>query len=153
MPDKAFLSWLHREIPLTAAMQIDQLSFDGKRLSLHAPLAANINDKGTGFAGSTSGLATLSGWCIITLWLRQSGIEADVMIARSEIDYLAPELADLQSFVELPSDQVMDEFKSKLLQKGRARLPLSVRLGPQESPRLVLSGDYAARLRPTLNAK
>lgn len=142
-----FLHWLHREIPLTAAMQIDTVEFDGKRLSLHAPLAPNLNDKGTGFAGSTSGLATLSGWCVITLWLQSRGIEADVMIARSEIDYRAPLLDDLQTDVELPDEQVLAEFEARLQNRGRARLPLVVKLGDPLNPVLELSGDYAARLR------
>lgn len=142
-----FLHWLHREIPLTAAMQIDTVEFDGKRLSLHAPLAPNLNDKGTGFAGSTSGLATLSGWCVITLWLQSRGIEADVMIARSEIDYRAPLLDDLQTDVELPDEHVLAEFEARLQNRGRARLPLVVKLGDPLNPVLELNGDYAARLR------
>jgi len=142
-----FLQWLHREIPLTAAMQIDAVEFDGKRLALRAPLAPNLNDKGSGFAGSTSGLATLSGWCVITLWLESRGIAADVMIARSEIDYKAPLLTDLQTQVELPDSAVLEQFERRLLEKGRARMPLEVTLGEPGAPVLVLSGDYAARLR------
>lgn len=142
-----FLAWLHREIPLTAAMQIDAVEFDGHRLSLHAPLAPNLNDKGTGFAGSTSGLATLSGWCVITLWLQSRGIEADVMIARSEIDYRAPLLEDLHTHVELPDGNRLAEFESGLRTRGRARLPLVVKLGDSSNPVLELRGDYAARLR------
>ena len=142
-----FLQWLHREIPLTAAMQIDAVEFDGKRLALRAPLAPNLNDKGSGFAGSTSGLATLSGWCVITLWLESRGIAADVMIARSEIDYNAPLLTDLQTQVELPDSAVLEQFERRLLEKGRARMPLEVTLGEPGAPVLVLSGDYAARLR------
>ena len=142
-----FLQWLHREIPLTAAMQIDAVEFDGKRLALRAPLAPNLNDKGSGFAGSTSGLATLSGWCVITLWLESRGIDADVMIARSEIDYNAPLLTDLQTQVELPDSAVLEQFERRLLEKGRARMSLEVTLGEPGAPVLVLSGDYAARLR------
>lgn len=147
MQQSEFLSWLHAEIPLTAAMQIDSVDFDGQTLSLHAPLAPNLNDKGTGFAGSTSGLATLSGWCIITLWLRVRGIEADVMIARSEVEYLAPLTEDLQTSVSLPEPEVLASFEAGLKQRGRARLPLSVLLGNPKSPVLKLTGDYAARVR------
>ena len=147
MQQSEFLSWLHAEIPLTAAMQIDSVDFDGQTLSLHAPLAPNLNDKGTGFAGSTSGLATLSGWCIITLWLRVRGIEADVMIARSEVEYLAPLTEDLQTSVSLPEPEVLAIFEAGLKQRGRARLPLTVLLGNPKSPVLKLTGDYAALVR------
>lgn len=147
MQHTEFLSWLHTEIPLTAAMQIDSVEFDGQQLSLHAPLAPNLNDKGTGFAGSTSGLATLSGWCIITLWLRERGIDADVMIARSEIEYLAPLTQDLKTAVSLPESELLTAFEQRLKERGRARLPLTVLLGNPASPVLKLTGDYAARVR------
>lgn len=147
MQQTEFLNWLHGEIPLTAAMQIDRVEFDGETLSMHAPLAPNLNDKGTGFAGSTSGLATLSGWCIITLWLRERGIDADVMIARSEVEYLAPLTEDLQTSVSLPEPQLMAAFEQRLKVRGRARLPLTVLLGDSAAPVLKLNGDYAARVR------
>ena len=147
MHQPEFLSWLHQQIPLTAAMQIDRVEFDGLHLSLHAPLTPNLNDKGTGFAGSTSGLATLSGWCLITLWLRSRGIDADVMIARSEIEYLAPLTEDLMTQVALPEVEQMQAFEARLRERGRARLPLTVTLGKADAPVLKLSGYYAAKVR------
>lgn len=147
MQQPDFLSWLHANIPLTEAMQIDRVEFDGEQLALHAPLAPNLNDKGTGFAGSTSGLATLSGWCIITLWLRSRGIEADVMIARSEVEYLAPLQQDLNTLVHLPDIDRMAAFEARLRERGRARLALTVLLGEPHAPVLKLTGDYAARVR------
>ena len=148
MDSASFLEWLHREIPLTAAMQVDRVDFDGESLSLHAPLAPNLNDKGTGFAGSTSGLATLSGWCVITLWLASRNIDADVMVARSEIEYLAPLNRDLRTWVNLPDKESLLNFEHRLTERGRARLPLTVILGEDEdSPVLKLTGDYAAKLR------
>jgi len=148
MDSAHFLEWLHREIPLTAAMQVDRVEFDGESLSLHAPLAPNWNDKGTGFAGSTSGLATLSGWCVITLWLASRNIDADVMIARSEIEYLAPLTQDLKTWVTLPDQESLLNFEHRLMERGRARLSLTVVLGEDKnSPVLKLTGDYAAKLR------
>ncbi|MCP5145155.1 MAG: YiiD C-terminal domain-containing protein, partial [Gammaproteobacteria bacterium] len=122
----SFLDWIHQQIPLTAAMQIDQLDYSGRSISLSAPLAPNINDKGTAFAGATAGLATLTGWCLITLWLREQGMAADVMIAGSQLDYHAPVTSRLQTNAELPDAVVMDSFLSRLREKGRARLDLRV---------------------------
>jgi len=147
MHQPEFLSWLHQQIPLTAAMQIDRVEFDGQQLSLYAPLTPNLNDKGTGFAGATSGLATLSGWCLITLWLRSRGIDADVMIARSEVEYVAPVNQDLISQVALPDTDQMQAFEARLKGRGRARLPLTVTLGEADAPELKLNGDYAVKIR------
>ncbi len=143
MSDQAFLSWLHQAIPLTAAMQIDEIDYTGSQLRLSAPLEPNLNDKGTGFAGSIASIATLSGWCLLTLWLRERGIEADVMIAKSEQRYLAPVTDRLNAVAKLPDDRVVEQFWQRFQEKQRARLPISVALG-NEKVVFELDGDYAA---------
>jgi thioesterase domain-containing protein len=144
--DQAFLSWLHQAIPLTAAMQIDKIDYSGGQLRLSAPLEPNLNDKGTGFAGSIASIATLSGWCLLTLWLRERGIDADVMIAKSEQRYLAPVTDRLEAIATLPDDSVVEQFWQRFQEKQRARLPISVSLG-NEKVIFELKGEYAAVLR------
>ena len=143
MSDQAFLSWLHQAIPLTAAMQIDEINYTGNQLHLSAPLEPNLNDKGTGFAGSIASIATLSGWCLLTLWLRERGIDADVMIAKSEQRYLAPVTDRLKAVASLPDDAVVEQFWQRFQEKQRARLPISVALGNEQTV-FELQGDYAA---------
>jgi thioesterase domain-containing protein len=144
--DQSFLNWLHQAIPLTAAMQIDEIDYTGNQLSLSAPLEPNLNDKGTGFAGSIASIATLSGWCLLTLWLKERGIDADVMIAKSEQRYLAPVTDRLQATATLPDDQIVEQFWQRFQEKQRARLPISVALG-NGTVVFELQGDYAAVLR------
>ncbi|NRP16120.1 YiiD C-terminal domain-containing protein [Marinobacterium sp. xm-a-152] len=143
MSDQAFLSWLHQAIPLTAAMQIDEIDYTGNQLQLSAPLEPNLNDKGTGFAGSIASIATLSGWCLLTLWLRERGIDADVMIAKSEQRYLAPVTDRLKAVATLPDDAVVEQFWQRFQEKLRARLPISVAVGNEQTV-FELQGDYAA---------
>ncbi|MCP5302917.1 MAG: YiiD C-terminal domain-containing protein [Pseudomonadales bacterium] len=45
--------------------------YDGNRLSLAFPLAPNINDKGTGFAGSLNAATTYCAWSLLHLFLKQ----------------------------------------------------------------------------------
>lgn len=146
MSDQTFLNWLHQAIPLTAAMQIDEVDYTGNQLVLSAPLEPNLNDKGTGFAGSIASIATLSGWCLLTLWLRERDIEADVMIAKSEQRYLAPVTDRLKATATLPEDHEVERFWKRFQEKQRARLPISVALG-NETVFFELDGDYAAFLR------
>ena len=146
MSDQAFLSWLHQAIPLTEAMQIDEIEYSGGQLRLGAPLEPNLNDKGTGFAGSIATIATLSSWCLLTLWLRDRGIDADVMIAKSEQRYLAPVTGRLEAIASLPDDDVVEQFWQRFQEKQRARLPISVTIG-NEKVLFELQGDYAAVLR------
>ncbi len=143
MNNTEFLNWLHQAIPLTEAMQIDDLEYTGHSVRMGAPLAPNINDKGTGFAGSLAGLATLCGWTLLTLWLRERGIEADVMIAKSEQRYLAPVTERFIAEALLPEDAVVQQFWERFQDKRRARLPISVTVGGAEV-KLELFGDYAA---------
>lgn len=148
-PDDAevFLSWLRTQIPLVGAMQIDQLRLDDQGLTLSAPLAANINDKGTGFAGSLAALSTLSGWCLTTLYLRSQGLDCDVMIAESQIKYLKPVTDDFKACVPLPDETVLHSFLLSMQEKGRAKLPLRIEIHDQGKSALVLDGVYFARVR------
>ena len=62
MPDLAALeARIRNHIPLSEHLQFRLLSFNDDRLTLSAPLAANINDKGTMFAGSQAALMALAG--------------------------------------------------------------------------------------------
>ncbi|WP_409525805.1 YiiD C-terminal domain-containing protein [Nitrincola sp. MINF-07-Sa-05] len=144
---EVFLSWLRTQIPLVSAMQIDQLSLNDRVLTLSAPLSANINDKGTGFAGSLAALSTLSGWCLTTLYLRSQGLDCDVMIAESQIKYLKPVTTDFQACVSLPDDDVLHPFLLRIREKGRGKLPLQVEIQEQGKTALILEGVYYAAAR------
>ncbi|HQV41335.1 MAG TPA: YiiD C-terminal domain-containing protein, partial [Moraxellaceae bacterium] len=65
---QALIVQLHQEVPLTAAMQLALQSFDDSTLVFRVPLLPNINDKGTGFAGSITSLGCITGWSLLTLW-------------------------------------------------------------------------------------
>ena len=52
----------HRDIPPAAAMAIEVAGYDGRTLSVRAPLAANRNVHGTAFAGSLFSACVLTGW-------------------------------------------------------------------------------------------
>src|SRR5579863_8533752 len=77
-------------IPLARAMQITLHRYDGDSLTLNAPLAPNVNDKGCAFGGSLAGLLTLAGWGLVLLRLKALGHDCDVYVQDSTIRYLAP---------------------------------------------------------------
>jgi len=68
--------YLHRNIPLSAAMGVRVRSATPRRVELEAPLAPNINHQSTVFGGSASALAMLSAWTLVHLGLRHASIEA-----------------------------------------------------------------------------
>src|SRR5690554_8206547 len=116
-----FLSWLKTQIPLLEHLGIDCLSWDGTSLAIPTPLAPNVNDKGTGFGGSQAAIATVAGWCLTTLLLKEQGLEADVVIADSHLQYLRPVTADFSTRVSLPDAAAGDELLLRLPQAGKGK--------------------------------
>ncbi len=142
-----FLQWLKTQIPLLNYMGLGDLEFDGSKLCLPAELAPNINDKGTGFGGSLATLATISGWCLTTLLLRNWSLDCDVMIRDCEMRYLAPVTGDFHAEVALPDSDIVDSFLLRLKEKGRARLALDVFVIQDGKKALSMQGNYVAVLR------
>jgi thioesterase domain-containing protein len=102
------------------ALRIGDIAVD--RLTLHAPLAANINDKGCAFGGSLASLMTLAGWGLIVLRLAEAGLDADVYVADSQVRYRAPVYTDLTAVAEGAEGESWEHFLDTLRSRGRARL-------------------------------
>src|SRR5581483_6434170 len=62
--------YLHRHIPLSAAMGVRVRAASPERVELAAPLAPNINHHETLFGGSGAAIATLSAWTLVNIRLR-----------------------------------------------------------------------------------
>ncbi|MBR9884977.1 MAG: hypothetical protein GYB21_15555 [Oceanospirillales bacterium] len=141
---KQFLAWLYRSIPLTTAMQIERLEYDGRSLELHVPLAPNVNDKGTGFGGSISALATLTGWCMTTLYLREQGLDCDVVIADAHQSYKSPIKEAFFARVRLPDQAACDHLLNRIGERDRGRLDLEIEVLCGEQVAFVMQGRYVA---------
>ena len=115
-------------IPLARAMALSAVDYDGASLTLAAPLAPNINDKGCAFGGSLASLMTLAAWGVLTLRLHAIGIGADVFVADSQVQYRAPLFADLQAQARLAADADWDGFLARLRERGRAGIALEARV-------------------------
>jgi len=125
MDGQAALRSLQHEyagMPPVAAMQVRVGDYRDGQLWLSAPLAANVNDKGTAFGGSLTSLMTLAGWGLVALQLRRADIDAEIYVADSQIRYLAPLRDDLHASAGLEDGQSWDEFLRTLAQRGRARV-------------------------------
>lgn len=135
-------------MPPVAAMQVRAMAFDGDLLRLHAPLAANVNDKGCAFGGSMSGLMTLAGWGLLTLKMEAAGLPAEVYVADSHVRYLKPLYADLHGEAQLEPGLDWDAFLRSFRERGRARAGVLATLrDPDGTAVAELSGRFAA-LRP-----
>lgn len=138
-----FLAWLRPKIPLLEHLGIEQLNWDGQALTVPTPLAPNINDKGTGFGGSQAAIATVAGWCLTTLCLKERGLECDVVIADSHLTYLAPVTGDFITRVSLVGTAA-DELAERVQERGKGKLSLVVEVVCQEQVCMRLEGIYVA---------
>src|SRR5690554_5197898 len=104
MPDLEQLAERVREhIPLTHHLDFRLQEFAGDQLTLCAPLAPNINDKGTMFAGSQAALMTLAGWCLTTLQAELLLPRVDVLAMQNSLRYQRPVTGELTIVVTSPA--------------------------------------------------
>ncbi|WP_372795369.1 YiiD C-terminal domain-containing protein [Pontiella sp.] len=92
-------------------------------IELRAPLEKNLNDKGTGFAGSLSSILTLAGWALITRELKEADLSADVMVVKSETEFSAPVSGDFTATCETTEAEIARVFQ-ELETRGRSRMEL-----------------------------
>ena len=112
-------------IPLVAFMQLQIHAFDGTRLWCQAPLAPNKNLHQTMFAGSIASQLTICGWGMVWLQLQALGVDGDIVLARSQVNYKAPVSSD--SLIECALLDVQGDL-SRLKHGRKARQQVPVRL-------------------------
>jgi thioesterase domain-containing protein len=144
---------LHHEIPLTQQIGLVAQGYDGARLELRAPLAPNVNHKATAFAGSLTAVATLAGWGMVWLILREHGLRGVIVIQESATDYRLPVSADFVATCHAPVERVTTRFLHGLQRHGKARLPLTVEiLADDGQVAVAFSGSYVAFSAPERQA-
>jgi thioesterase domain-containing protein len=144
-----FLAWLKGQIPIINHMGFVPLKWDGTTLHMGAELEPNVNDKGTGFGGSLATVATLCGWSIVTLHLRDLGRDDDVVIKESQLEYFRPITSDFIAVTSLPSAEELENFDTRMLEKGRARMELVIEIDQDNETALRLTGTYVAMEKRT----
>jgi thioesterase domain-containing protein len=137
---------LYAEIPITQNIQVKVLSIDEHGLTLRAPLAANINHKGTVFAGSINAVATLAGWGLLWVLLHQENITAHIVLQDSQIHYRHAVQHDFLVISSLPEPENLQRFFQILRNKGMARLKLSASIREGDEVAVTFSGRYVAIL-------
>jgi thioesterase domain-containing protein len=119
---------LRREIPITQHLGITVESYDAQRLVLSAPLARNINHKGTAFAGSLNALVTLAGWGQLWLILKERQLHGKIVIQDSTNSYLLPVQSDFRAFCDRPSPAQITRLENTFHKHSRARIELQAEI-------------------------
>ncbi|QYM77937.1 thioesterase domain-containing protein [Horticoccus luteus] len=137
-------AYLHRSIPLSAAMQVRVTHCEQGVVELTAPLSPNVNHRHTMFGGSISALALLAGWGAFHLALEASAVNAEIVIRHNTIDYVAPAAGDVTAHCAAVSDEERARFARTFRRLGKARMPLVVTLRCGSTVVARFHGDYAA---------
>ena len=137
--------YLHEKIPLSQSMQVSVVSVDGTGVLLAAPLAPNVNHRGTVFGGSASGLAMIACWTLIHLRLRSLPFETALVIRRNSVEYFAPLPADFEAFAHAPGKESWDRFLAALAEEGKGRIDLTADIRCRGESAGRFTGEYVAR--------
>jgi len=112
-------------------------------VTISAPLESNLNDKGTGFAGSLYSVAALAGWALLMRWCAAESVEAEVVLQSSTARFLAPARADFRALAHEPAAAQRDKLHRMLTRSGRGRAEVAVDVKCHEALVMSFSGVYA----------
>lgn len=95
-----------REIPLLTAMELSLVDYRDLALTMEAPLAPNINNKGTAFGGSIASIGLFGGWAVATLAFMDHGIDnTEIVVFRNEMTFERPARGHLVVRVTIDPDE------------------------------------------------
>lgn len=123
---RALLAEMRGQMPLLDFMQLEVTAFDGRSLSLSAPLQPNRNDKGTAFAGAIASLSTVTGWALLTLWARAEIGPSMVAVYHSEMRYRHPIEAVFEATATLPDVAVLEQLRARMAERGKGRADVQI---------------------------
>ncbi|HUE96534.1 MAG TPA: YiiD C-terminal domain-containing protein [Longimicrobiaceae bacterium] len=120
--------YLHKHIPISAAMGVTVASASADRVHLQAPLDLNINHRSTVFGGSAAAVAILAGWSLLHVRIGHEGRGDRIVIQRSSVDYVLPIDDDFDAIARAPDPADWRRFQKMLARRGVGRIDLAVEL-------------------------
>jgi len=135
---------VHSFFPISIEMGAKVRAYDGISVSISKPLAQNINHKSCAFGGSISALAILSGWSLLYLKLNELGIPNQLVIQKSEFNFLRPINSDFVAVASMPSNSSWEKFLRALNRHGRSRISIHSEVKYESGLGGVHNGVYVA---------
>ena len=141
--------FFHQQIPLTRAMGLRVTADESGGFAVEAPVALNYNHLHTAFGGSINAVATLAGYGVLWVGLRNDG--AHFVIRESRIRFLRPIRETIRAVCEQPDPKQMEELRLTFRAKGKARITLQVRVEESGITAASFEGLFVALKVPTKN--
>jgi len=114
------------DIPLLTAMQLSFISYDKLTLTMEAPLAPNINNKGTAFGGSIASICLFGGWAVATLAFIDNDIHnTEIVVYKNEMTFERPARGHLTIKARIESEE-LEPCLARLQANDRKRIRLNI---------------------------
>jgi thioesterase domain-containing protein len=146
---KRFEAECRFDIPLLDAMQLSFVSFDSLTLTMEAPLAPNINNKGTAFGGSIASICLFGGWAVSTLAFIDNGIHnTEIVVFKNDMTFERPArgLLRVHAWIK-PEDFETCLARLKAGDPSRIRLDIHVDLFHDDDRCATMHGLYVVWLK------
>lgn len=132
---------LHHEIPLTKALGLRVREASPELVRLYLPIEPNLNHKATAFGGSLYSGAVLAGWGLLWCQLRHYKLKAQIVIAASQMEYLAPVPSHFEALC-IADTLALDKALRVLQKRGRAKVGLEAVISCKGEACASLYGSY-----------
>lgn len=146
---KEFEAECRAEIPLLNAMHLSFVDYDSLSLTMEAPLAPNINNKGTAFGGSIASICLFGGWAVSTLAFIDNGVHnTEIVVFRNEMTFERPARGHLTITAHIqPDDFEACLARLRANDRGRIRMNIHVDLFHDEVRCATMEGLYVVWLK------
>ncbi len=145
----AFEAECRTDIPLLDAMQLTFVDYGDLELTMEAPLAPNINNKGTAFGGSIASICLFGGWAVATLAFVDHGIDnTEIVVWKNDMTFERPARGLLRVRAWLETGE-FDACLARLQQPdpGRVRFDIHVELTHDSVRCATMNGVYVVWLK------
>lgn len=136
----------YETIPISEQMGIKLHQYSGFTLETRASLNKNINLHGTMFAGSIFSLATLTGWGMIFLKLKEKELDGEIVLGDADIHYHKPITMQPRALCNIESMEGKFEVVSK---QKKAVIKLQVDILDGENPVAEFKGIFWILPKPS----
>lgn len=140
-------TYLHEQIPLTKAMGVSVRAVTSDTVTLAAPLAPNINPKGTGFGGSASTLCILAAWSTLHVRLVDAGLSTEIVIHSNTMEYQRPIHGEFVATGAVSAEADWPGFIRTLESRKKARIEIEAALRCGDEAVGAFRGRFVAFLR------
>lgn len=119
--------YLHDHIPISRAMGVEVLHWNGGGLSIASPLGPNINHRNSAFGGSISSLLLFTAWSQVWAMVGSWGVSGTIVVKESTTRFLKPVTEAYMATISAPTAQEQEKLLAMYERFGRCR----IHLGPQ----------------------